>query len=172
MDTQKTKEERLWDYIDGTCSAEEKELIETLLRTEPSWKSLHREILEMNQMLNSTELEQPSLRFSKNVMEEVAKYKIAPATKTYLNKKIIWGIGGFFLTIISIVLVYAFTQIDFSSGSSTELPVDVSKLKVDWKQYINPTVLNIFLMADAVLGLMLLDRYLRKGRSKKLEVRS
>ena len=87
MSTQHTTEERLWNYIDGTSSPEEKLLIEKLLKEDNTWKDKYKELLQLNQLLQTPDLEQPSLRFTKNVMEEIAKLHIAPATKTYINKK-------------------------------------------------------------------------------------
>ena len=91
-------------------------------------------------------------------MEEIAKYHIAPATKTYINKRIIWGIATFFIVLIVGFLIYGFGQIDWSSKSDTNLPVDINK--VDFGKFFNNTYVNIFMMINVVLGLMLLDRYL------------
>jgi hypothetical protein len=88
-------EERLWNFIDGTVSAHEKTTIEQLLQQDSEWKAKYSELLQVNELLQSSELESPSLRFSKNVMEDIAKLHIAPAAKSYINKKIIWGIGFF-----------------------------------------------------------------------------
>src|SRR5512138_3295643 len=92
-------EKQLWDYIDGLSSNEERSSIEKLLQSNLEWKNKYHELLEVQEMLKSSELEQPSMRFTKNVMEEIAKLHIAPATKNYINKKIIWGIAAFFITL-------------------------------------------------------------------------
>ncbi|MDX2048115.1 MAG: hypothetical protein SFU87_15095 [Chitinophagaceae bacterium] len=157
-------EQRLWDYIDGDIPANEKNLVEELLLTDENWQSKYRELLDIQQMLKSAETEQPSMRFTKNVMEEIARYKIAPATRSYINKKIIYGITGFFLIILGAFMIYAFTQVNWSSEGSSSLPVDFSKVNLDWGKYINSTTLNIFFMLDAVIGLFLLDRYLTKRK--------
>src|ERR1700730_8354838 len=100
MNTQQQIEERLWDYIDGSGSAGETSAIEKLLESNLEWKAKYHDLLETHKLMQSTGLESPSLRFTKNVMEEIAKLHIAPATKTYINKKIIWGIGFFFIALI------------------------------------------------------------------------
>ncbi|MGL6266391.1 MAG: hypothetical protein ACRC2O_00635, partial [Chitinophagaceae bacterium] len=97
----------------------------------------------------------------KNVMEEIAKHKIAPSTKSYVNKKIIYSIAGFFLIIIGAMLIYLFTQIDFSQQGSITIPSDLPGITFDWTTYANSTTLNIFLIIDTILGLFLLDKYLR-----------
>ena len=88
MDTKQTIEERLWGFIDGNISSDEKTVIEKLLETDALWKAKYKELLSVNELLKSDILDSPSLRFTKNVMEEIGKLHIAPATRTYINKKI------------------------------------------------------------------------------------
>jgi hypothetical protein len=160
-------EMRLWDYIDGSIDAAGKMQIEELLRTDAKWHDLYKQLLEMNKMLhNDMELEEPSMRFSKNVMEEVSKLKIAPATKNYINKKIINGIAAFFVLMIGGLLLYFLTQINWSFGDKNSLPFDVSKLDVS--KYLNKQTLQIILIINAVLALILIDKILlRKKNSSK-----
>jgi len=151
-------DDRLWEYIDGQSSAEEKRSVEKLLNTNQEWKEKYHELLEVHRLVQSSALEEPSLRFTKNVMEEIAKYHIAPATKTYINKRIIWGIATFFIVLIVGFLIYGFGQVDWTTKTDTSLPVDINK--VDFGKFFNNTYVNIFMMINVVLGLMLLDRYL------------
>jgi hypothetical protein len=157
-------EERLWNYIDGRSDAGEKTVIEKLLASNAEWKAKYQELLEVNMLLQASELEAPSMRFTKNVMEEIARLHIAPATKTYINKKIIWGIAIFFITIIIGFLIYGFGQMDWTSKGSVNNPIDLSK--VDYSKFFNNTYMNIFMMINVVLGLFLLDRYLANKRKK------
>lgn len=157
-------EERLWNYIDGTSSAEERSVIEKLLETDKQWKVKYQELLQLDESLKSTELESPSMRFSKNVMEEIAKLHIAPATKSYINKKLIWGIGFFFIALFVGFLIYGFGQMAFNSGEETNLSKNFSKL--DFSKFFNNTWINIFMMINVVLGLVLLDNYFNSKRKK------
>lgn len=77
----------------------------------------YEDLLAFNAALHQDlDLEQPSLRFTKNVMEEITRYHIAPAAKTYINRKIIYGIAAFFFTIIIGSVIYAIGQVDWSAG--------------------------------------------------------
>ena len=165
MDTQQNIEDRLWDYIDGSSNEQEKSAIQQLIETNLEWKAKYKELLEVHQLMQtSLELDEPSLRFRQNVMEEIAKYQIAPATKSYINKNIIRGIGAFFIIMVIGFIVSGFAQVNWTDASSgTSLPVDFSKL--DWSKFFNNTYMNIFMMINIVLGLMLLDMYL--GKKKK-----
>src|SRR5213075_3572418 len=91
---------RLWEFIDGQSSIEEGSAIEKLIETNKQWKEKYHELLELHQLAQSSALEEPSMRFTKNVMEEIRKYHIAPAAKTYINNKIVWGIAAFFIVLI------------------------------------------------------------------------
>ena len=97
-------------------------------------------------------------------MEEISKTHIAPATKTYLNKKVIWGIAAFFLTVITSFVIYGIAQIDWSSGTSGK-GIDFNR--IDYSSLFNYNCLNIFMMVNVVLTLMLLDSYLT-GKKKRL----
>ena len=164
MEENKNIDERLWEYIDGTVSRDEKTAIEKLIETNNQWKEKYHELFELHQLVQSSALEEPSLRFTKNVMEEIAKYHIAPATKTYINKKIIWGIATFFFVMILGFLIYTIGQVNWSAKGDTNLPIDVSKL--DFSKFFNNTYVNVFMMINVVLGLMLFDRYLASKRKK------
>lgn len=169
MNTQQSPEERLWDYIDGISSPKEKTIIEQLLESDAEWKAKYRELLEVQQLLRSSELEEPSMRFTKNVMEEISRLHIAPATKTYINKRIIWGLGIFFITLVVAFLVYGFGQINWAESSGSELPVNFDKVnftKVDYSRIFSNDWVNAFMMINVILGLFLLDRYLANKRKK------
>jgi magnesium-transporting ATPase (P-type) len=158
---------KLWEYIDGTLPSTENSFIEKLVSENTTWKQKYHELLELQQLIQTTELEHPSLRFTKNVMEEIAKYHIAPATKNYINKKVIWGIAIFFLTIIVGFIIYGFSQVQWSDSNSSMIGIDLSK--VDYSKFFNNTYINIFMMMNVVLGLMLLDRVLANKRKQFME---
>ncbi len=157
-------EERIWTYIDGSASVEERSVIEKLLDADAAWRAKYRELLELDQLLKSSELEAPSMRFTKNVMEEIAKLHIAPATKTYLNNKIIWSIGFFFIALLAGFLIYGFGQMNFNTGTESNLSKNLSKL--DFSKFFSNTWVNVFMMINVVLGLFLLDNYFNSKRKK------
>jgi len=167
MNTQQNIEERLWSYIDGVSGVEEKSAIEELLQSNLEWQRKYRELLDIHELLHSSELEEPSMRFTRNVMEEIARYQIAPATKTYLNKRIIYGIGTFLVTMIIGFLIYGFGQTDWSAGGNTNVNIPVDLGKVDYTKFFNNTYVNIFMMVNIVLGLGLLDRFLSKKKAER-----
>ena len=169
MITKQNTEERLWDYIDGISTQQEKTVIEQLLESNAEWKAKYSELLEVQQLFHSSELEAPSLRFTKNVMEEIAKMHIAPATKNYINKRIVWGIGFFFITLIIGFLIYGFGQVDWTVQGDSKLPVDFGK--VDYSKLFSNDLVNAFMMINVILGLFLLDRFFDNKRKQFREER-
>ena len=166
---ERTIEDRLWDYIDGSSNAEEKSFIDQLIATQEAWRNKYHELLELHQLINiSLELDEPSMRFSQNVMEEIAKHQITPATKTYINKKVINGIGIFFLVMITGMLIYGLGQINWTDTStgSNDLLTKYNPGKIDFSKFFNNTYTTIFMMVNVVMGLMLLDMYLGKKRKQ------
>jgi len=160
-------EERLWNYIDGTATGDEKSVIEKLVQENAEWKAKYHELLEVHTLIQSSDLEEPSMRFSKNVMEEIAKLHIAPATKTYINNKIISGLGIFFIAMIVGFLVYGFGQVDWSAPGDSTITDNLNKINLN--KFFNNTYMNVLMMINIVLGLFLLDRYLANKRKKYRE---
>jgi hypothetical protein len=158
-------EMRLWDYIDGFSDPSEKVIIEGFISENIEWRNKYKELLQMHQSINMTELEQPSMRFAKNVMEEIARHQIAPATKTYINQKIIWSIGAFFIAMIVGYLAYGISQINWSAGNSNK-STGIYFTQIDYSGMFNNSLLNAFMMVNVILGLMLFDRYLNSRKKK------
>ncbi len=154
-------EERLWDYIDGISSAEEQNAIERLLQTDPAVKQLHEEFLAISSSLKFSELEEPSMRFTKNIMERVALEPAPKALRTQVDKRIIRVISGFFILTLSVLLVITFYQIDWKSGFEA---FSFSIPQVDWTKYFSSWMVQAFLVGDVVLGLYMLDRWLHQRR--------
>jgi len=173
MDTHIQMEERLWDYIDGLSSPAEKSAIETLIAENIEWQRKYKELLNVHQLMHETELDTPSMRFSKNVMEEIARLQVAPATKTYINKNIIRSIGAFFLAMIGGFLLFCLGQFKWSGSepSSTFLPrydldLDTKMKTFNWGRVFNSAYTSIFVLVLVILGLVMLDMYLGNRRKQ------
>jgi hypothetical protein len=169
MDNLMDIEIKLWEYIDGQTDPSERSAIEKLIAENAQWRVKYHELLDLHQSINLVELEEPSLRFTRNVMDEITKYHIAPATKEYINKKIIWGIAAFFITVIASFLIYGIAQVDWSAGSSDGTLGGINLTQVDYSKMFSNTFVNLFMMLNIVLGLMLLDRYLNDRKTRYMK---
>jgi hypothetical protein len=158
-------EEKIWGYIDGSSSKEEVAFVEQMIAADAMWRAKYSELKEINQLLKAdVELEQPSMRFSVNVMEKLKGLQPAPATKQYINKTIIRSIAAFFILTIVGFLIYGFTLIDWTSSTSTGETFQLPSMSFDYKLLINSTWLNVLLMLNVVMGLLYLDTYLRRKK--------
>jgi hypothetical protein len=155
----------LWNFISGTATDEEQQKVKLLIRSNALWKSQYEIFLEMNQLLLSAEADQPSMRFTKNVMEQVAKYPIAPSVKTYVNKNIFRLIGGLFVFLILGCFVFVLKNIDWynlSSGLNIAPPI-----KLEGLSHIVSGNISVYLLLflNVILGFYLLDKYLSAKRN-------
>ena len=158
-------EKRIWEYLDDHCSEEEKALVIQQLASNAEWQSKHHELLVIHKLLQEQDLEMPSMRFTKNVMEEISRYQVAPATKNYINKNVIRGITAFFLTMIAGLFIYFIGQMHWATSSSNSLlPASLDANNLNWGKMLNNSYVNIFLGISAILGLILIDKYLQAKR--------
>ena len=169
IDQSEQMEMELWEYIDGLCNEADRLRIAALINTDKLWQQKFEEITEVNSSLASAmEMEQPSMRFAKNVMEAVANVNIAPATKIYVNSSIVKGIAAFFLISIISLLGYAMVNAKWSNeplGISDKLNIP----KVDLSPYFNSSFFNIIIGINVVLGLVILDLVMRRRNNRELE---
>lgn len=156
-------EEKLWNYIDGDCTAEERTQIEARLLVDGQYQKVYEELLALNKALEHLEFEEPSMSFNRNVMDQV-NLEIKPvALKTKVDNRIVYGIMAFFIISMLGIFGYVITQSDFSLSAS------LSKINIqfDTEKLITPTFFKVFLVIDVVLILLFIDNYLRKGLTQK-----
>jgi len=157
-----TIEQQLWDYIDGNLDESAKKAIEEKIESDAEIKSQYEDLVKLNLSFESMDLDEPSLSFTRNVMESVALAPAPVAMKTQVDKKIIYSIGGFF--VISLLALFGYV-LYISNLSMPKFGFNVN-LNFNVDQYITPTVLYSFLFFDLVIGLIFLDQFLRKKMHK------
>ncbi|MEO6522550.1 MAG: hypothetical protein ABIN91_12780 [Mucilaginibacter sp.] len=162
-------EEKLWNYIDGTCSPEEQQAISILIDTDEVYKQKYTELLQLNADFGAMELDEPSMAFTYNVMETIRTENALKPLKAKVDTRIIWGIGGFFVLTITALLVFVLASINWQQtghASTFELPkVDLNIPKV--QDLFNGNIMRGFVLFDLVLALFVLDTFLRKKLNSK-----
>jgi hypothetical protein len=160
-------EKQIWEFIDGRCSDAESIFIKHQLLENPVWSDKYNELMRMHEMLQKEDLEVPSLRFTKNVMEEISRPPVTAAAKIYINKHVTRGIFAFFLVMIGGLLIYFVGQMHWSSQpTGTLLPAfSENANKLNWGKMLTGTYVNIFIGISAMLGLILLDKYLQTKKN-------
>ena len=163
-------ENRLWEYIDGISSAEEQTLIGQLILSDRLWKEKYEELQSVHELMLGAALEQPSMRFAKNVMEEITRLQINPAARNYINKRVIWGIAGFFFATIIGFVIYSVGLIQWSAPVETDpkYSIDLNRISEggEFSRIFNSSSASIFMMVNIILALFLLDRFLANKRKK------
>ena len=155
---------QLWEYVDGTSNEADRERIAALIASDPTWKSKFNEISGLMTCISgAVELEQPSMRFTKNVMDTIAATHIAPATSKYINKGIIKGIAAFFIATLTTILGYALATANYKASSSSASSAITNTLS-DAGSFFSGPVFNIIIGVNVVLLLLLLDTVLRKQK--------
>ena len=151
-------EEKLWDYIDGNCSADEQKTISSLIASDETYRLKYKELLTLNNQLSAMELDEPPMAFTYNVIEAIRTEQAQQPLKAAVNKRIIRGIGLFFLITIPALLVFVIANINWSPISSSAIDIKLPQ----FKNYLTRPIIEGFLFFDVVLGLFLFDNYLRK----------
>ena len=153
-----TIEEQLWSYIDGNCTVVEKMEIEAKLVANSQYSSAYKELLILHQDLGSIELEEPSMSFTRNVMEQVNLELKPVALKTKVDHRIIYSIGVLF--VLSLMAIFGYVL------ATAELSISFKMPEINFSLYeskiITPTSIKIFLMVDVVLALLFIDSYFRR----------
>jgi len=164
-----TIEEKLWNYIDGTCSPAEQEAIARLIEQDEAYAQKYQELLTLNQEFAKMELDEPPMAFTYNVMETIRTENAMQPLKANIDKRIILGIAVFFAVTILALLTFTFANIHISginiSASDIKLPAGV-KLPSTNSLFSGP-VLKWFLIFDVVLALFLTDAYLRRKKTAR-----
>lgn len=159
-------EEKLWNYIDGSCSEEEQKTISLLIEQDEAYRSKYNELMQLNAELAAMELDEPSMAFTYNVMEAIRTENASKPLKAAIDKRIIWSVAAFFIITITLILVIVLSSINWSvvSHSSFTMPVQIKAPPI--QNYLNGPVIKGFIVFDTVLSLFLLDTYLRKKLNK------
>lgn len=157
-------EEALQKYLDGRCTGLEAKEISRNIETIPEWKQSFQQLSEIHELLQQDwDTMQPSMRFTKNVMEDLAGVRIAKPAKEYINPKIVWLLGGLLLTMLLVVTGYAFSLGDWSKISENPIPFKFPT--VDWSSLFNRQTTMLLLLLNTVLGFTLFDFWLRRKKA-------
>ncbi len=148
---------QLWEYIDNVCDNATRERIAQLIVTDKAWKDKYAELMAFHSELQQIEPEHTSMRFTKNVMEQIAISHVAQPTKSYINKWVVRGIAAVFVLLICFVLVYSLQDLQWSNEPTTK--------KVDYTSFFNNNFVVYVVLANILVGMVFVDTLLRKKRT-------
>jgi len=160
-------EQRIWDYLDGIGTDDEREFTKQLIGSDSEFRSLYEELRSIHLTVSSLELDEPSMSFNKNLIQKIKMEAIPGSIESLIDKRIIYGITAFFLITITALLGILFYQTDWSRQTSFEMP-EYKMLEIDTPNYLNSTLINIFFFADIIVALYLFDGFLSKRQSPRV----
>jgi len=158
-------EEKLWNYIDGSCPDDERQAVKLLIASDEAVRLRYQELLALNAEFATIEADDPPMAFTYNVMEAIRAEQAQRPLKATINKRIILSIALFFVITITALLVYTFANIRLGSA---DINIAVSSgLKLPQPQnLLTKPIINGFVFVDMVAALFFFDTWLR--RKKKL----
>lgn len=157
--------EKLWNYIDGNCTPEEAQQISDLILHNDEYKQQYAQLLQLNNEFKTIELDEPSMAFTYNVMEQIRTQEALVPLKATINKNIIRGIAAFFVLSILAIVGYTLGHINWSNQSSVQIPVPLQASA--FTGFLTGPWMKGFLFFDVIAGLFLFDSYLRKQHGFK-----
>lgn len=158
----KSVDEKLWDYIDGSCSAEEAKAIAMLIATDNVYGDKYDELLKFNEGFAEVEMDEPSMAFTYNVMETIRTTHAQSPLKAAINKRIILGIAAFFIVSIAVLLIVTIGSVNWSVAGNTSVKMPAQFNTTTINSFFTGPAIKGFLFFDLVIGLFLLDTYLRR----------
>jgi anti-sigma factor RsiW len=160
-------EEKLWNYIDGNCPPDEQKAITMLIEQDEVYRKKYNELQQLNGEFAAMELDEPSMAFSYNVMEAIRTEHAKQPLKAAVDKRIILGIASFFVLTLSVIVIYMFSSVNWAAGSGVQIPEQLNMQVPHVNTFFTGPIVKAFLFFDLVMGLFLLDYYLRRKTAVK-----
>ena len=154
---------QIQSFIDGEGTKAEREETEKMIAIDLQWKETYEGLMEVHRLLaGGMETMEPSMRFTKNVMDEISGLEIAKPVRLHQNPWIFRIAGGILGVMLVAIMVYMFSLLDFSSnpGSSSLALPDVALPKISWTNYIDNGTTMVLFMVCTILAFVLLDKFL------------
>ncbi|MCD8740636.1 hypothetical protein LT679_08500 [Mucilaginibacter roseus] len=161
-------DEKLWNYIDGTCTPQEHEAINRLIEQDEVYRHKYNELLALNaEFSNNIELDEPPMAFTFNVMEQIRAEQALKPLKATIDQRVIKGIAAFFILTISAIMLYVLFSVNWSAGGIDWKMPEFKIPQIQISGLLNSGVMKAFLFFDAILCLYLFDYFLRRKRTAK-----
>lgn len=152
-------DQRLFDYLDGLLSTEEKRLFEESIRQTPSLQKMVEEQRLLESSLKTIRLTEPSASFTNNVM---ARIKESPQSQGLsMRNGILLLVGVMVVSLLAVMLVQAGV---FDGNTALNVGKDTGLLGKYIKQPLpsisisGKWIVNIIILINLILGFVILDR--------------
>ena len=162
----KNFEQLIWNYLDGIASEEERKHTEQLLESDSEFLTLFEELSAIHLQISALDLDEPSMSFSRNLMEKIQLEHSLMPQKSLLGKWLINGIALFFLSTILCVLGILFFKVEWSQSSETAwFDFTMPQFALGSSSY--SFLINLFVFVDIIVVLYFFDVYISKKMKSK-----
>ena len=159
----------IWKYIDGECTPEEINQVEKRMAEDAEFKSAFLERKQLHEGMQEMEPEQPSMRFTQNLMEKLPelylKFSVAPLIGARWARAIA---GGLTLICIGFYALISFAVPAASGGTPTTQGYTEATETIN--NFFQSVPSQLFLILGALsfgyIALVFIDQKLRERFSK------
>lgn len=156
-----TKEEqKKWDLVDQALSPEKLAALDAELQQNPEAAQELQEAQLLHKHLQEIEPEEPSMRFTQNIMERLPNlYRSIQIRPLFTRKQLRWAVGGLaFLVILSLIPIFTM------EGSGRALPYQeyIQTLSTAGQAIPNNWFIIFIALSLGIVGAILLDKGLKK----------
>ncbi|HEY1030815.1 MAG TPA: hypothetical protein VGD89_03530 [Flavipsychrobacter sp.] len=114
---------------------------------------------DMKNIIDALETEQPSMRFSKNVMEAIDGLEVAKVSKRYVNPWVIRMVAAILILCVITSVVYVY----IASASLPDYSANLAQSNFQFQKFS-----NYILGANILLLLVFIERWFSKKNRSKL----
>jgi anti-sigma factor RsiW len=172
MNTPDDINDKLFSYLDGQLTDQERQNVEKLLESNPALKAKLQEYKQMDAMLKGIRLEEPAKNFTQVLMQRLDR----PATSVLTIRNSLLLLAGIMIAVgICVLLLSA----GFFDQDRTTIDLNTVAIKNKYIQNSIPVVsisgkliVNVVILLNLVLAFLVLDRaVLKPFFQRRMQVR-
>ena len=142
----------IWDFIDEKGSEAYLQGIDQQIKNDAIWAARFNELHDLAAQLSALPKEQPSLRFTQNVMDQLVALPLAVSAQSYINMRVVKSIAAIFVIIIAGALLYSIASTNWSfegmfTGSKNSASIIPSGMAI-----------HVVLAINILLGLLFFEK--------------
>jgi len=155
-------EEKLWAYIDGTCTPQEHDEIAQQIVQNEQLRLQYEELLRLHQEFGQLEPDEPPMAFTYNVMETIRAETALKPLKAGINAGVIRFISVFFILTIVVLLGIVIANMAGNGSIIHDAPSVHFNIDGTISQLFKGPLMKCFVLFDVVIALLLTDTWLRR----------
>jgi anti-sigma factor RsiW len=143
---------KIWALIDQSAASQDLSEIRKWVESNKDCQQRYEELLRLHQELANIPVDQPSMRFTQNVWEEVEQLHTPFSAQSYINMGVVKGIAALFFIIIAGAILYgiATTGISFLAVENVR--------KANFTVDLSANTIQLFIFGNILLILLFFEK--------------